>query len=112
VGAAGRNSQFGDREVNQMKVRPKLSFRYDFTEGAAFQVEQRGWTDAVVKLSTGRRVAVVFYDAVRLSHDLKSVQESGEVCIGEPGMIIIPTVTLNYMERAYRNSMARATLTA
>ena len=81
-------------------------------EGAAFQVEQRGWTDAVVKLSTGRRVAVVFYDVVRLSHDLKSVQESGEVCIGEPGMIIIPTVTLNYRERAYRNSMARATLTA
>jgi hypothetical protein len=39
----------------------------------------------------GRRVVeFFFYDVVRLSQDLEAVQESGGVCIGEPGMIVVP----------------------
>jgi len=63
--------------------------------------EQRGYFGpAIVELPNNGRVRVCFYDPIRLSQDLKTVQESGEVCIAEPGLIVIPSVTLEYMQRA------------
>lgn len=82
---------------------PKLIFTAEFNERAAFEAEARGyWGHSVVELPEGPRVAVCFYDAVRLSQDLETVQEAGEVCIAEPGLIVLPKVTRDYMERAVK----------
>ena len=48
-----------------------------------------------------------FYDPVRLTQDLETVQESGEVCIGEVGLIVLPSVTLENMEKAIQQLYTR-----
>jgi len=75
---------------------PTLSFSYDFDERAAWDIEAKGWARAVVRLPGGRRVAVNFYDPVVVAQEL----ERDEVCVGEPGMIVVPSVTLENMNRA------------
>lgn len=81
--------------------RPTLSFPYGFDERDAVESEQRGYFgQAIVELPSGARVKVCFYEPIRLNQDLETVQKSGEVCIGEPGLIIIPSVTLENMQRA------------
>jgi len=82
---------------------PTLLFPYGFNERDAFEIEQKGYYDhAIIQLPSGARVRVCFYDPVRLSQDLEAAQESGEVCIAQPGMIVIPNVTREYMERAVK----------
>ena len=80
---------------------PRLLLEKDFDDQAAFEVEQKGWYgQALVALSDSIRVKVFFYDPVRLSQDLEYGLRSGAVCIAEPGMIVIPSVTRQYMEAA------------
>jgi hypothetical protein len=80
---------------------PTLSFTHGFDERVAFEAELKGYyANAVVQLPTGKSFKVCFYDPVRLAQDLERGQESGEVCIAEPGLIVVPRVTLHYMERA------------
>ena len=88
--------------------RPRLSFPQGFDERDAVESEQRGYFGlAIVELPNGARVNVCFYDPVRLSQDLETVQESGDACIAEPGLIVIPSVTLEYMERAVQQLYAK-----
>jgi hypothetical protein len=87
---------------------PRLCFPDGFDARDAVESEQRGYFGiAVVELPTGLRVRVCFYDPVRLAQDLASVQESGEVCIAEPGLIVIPAVTLEYMQQAVQRLHAK-----
>jgi hypothetical protein len=81
----------------------KLIFKERFDERLAFEVEQKGWCGiGVVELPNGDRMNVFFYDPVRLAQDLEADMKSGEVCIAEPGLIVIPKVTLQYMEAAVK----------
>ena len=50
---------------------------------------------------------VSFYDPVRLNQDLESVQESGEACLAEVGLIILPSVTRKYMEKPFQQLSGR-----
>jgi len=87
---------------------PKLSFPHGFDERDAVESEQRGYFGyATVELPSGSKVNVCFYDPVRLAQDLETVQESGEACIAEPGLIVIPSVTLEYMQRAIQQLYAK-----
>ena len=88
--------------------RPKLSFPYGFDERDAIESEERGYFgQAVVELPSGSRVKVCFYDPVRLSQDLETMQESGEACLAEAGLIILPSVTREYMEKAIQQLYGR-----
>ena len=80
---------------------PELFFNQGFDERTAFEAELKGYYgNALVQLPAGTRFKVCFYDPIRLAQDLERGQESGEVCIAEPGLIVVPRVTLHYMERA------------
>jgi len=77
------------------------SFPHGFDARDECEAPQRGYFgEAVVELPQGKRVKVCFYDPIRLAQDLETVQASGEVCIGEPGLIVVPSVTLELMQRA------------
>ena len=80
---------------------PRLVFRYPFDEAAAYEAEARGYLAyAVVELSNGTRYPVVFYDPVRLQQDLEVEVGEGRAFIAEPGMIVVPEVTIARMQDA------------
>jgi hypothetical protein len=84
-----------------VRNRPKLLFTETFDERLAYEVEQKGWCGiGVVELPGQSQVRVFFYDPIRLAQDLQTDTKSGEACIAEPGMIVIPRVTFEQMEKA------------
>jgi hypothetical protein len=86
----------GDGEV-------ALEFSRPFDERAQMEAQARGYlAAAAVRLADGRRYPVVFYDPVRLEQDLESEAESGRGCIAEPGLIVVPEITLDRMHAAVR----------
>jgi hypothetical protein len=85
------------------ETEPTLHFPYGFDEQIAWEADLRGvYFYAVVQLPGGDRVRVGFYDPVRLSQDLASSHEQGESYVTLPGLIVIPAVTREYMEKAVR----------
>jgi hypothetical protein len=81
----------------------RLVFAFDFDELAAFEIEAKGWCGAVqVELDDGTRHPACFYDVVRLSQTLDDDCASGRSFLAEPGLIIVPSVTLAHMEAAAR----------
>jgi len=82
---------------------PRLLFEQPLNERLAFEMEQKGWCGiAIVELPSRARIRVFFYDPIRLAQDLETDLKLGRVCIAELGMIVIPRVTLEYMERSVR----------
>jgi hypothetical protein len=80
---------------------PRLVFKYPFDEAAAYDAEARGYLAYVaVELDNGTRYPVVFYDPVRLQQDLEVETGEGRAFIAEPGMIVVPEVTLARMQDA------------
>ena len=80
---------------------PRLVFKYPFDEAAAYDAEARGYLAyAAVELDNGTRYPVVFYDPVRLQQDLEVETGEGRAFIAEPGMIVVPEVTLARMQDA------------
>jgi hypothetical protein len=80
---------------------PRLVFKYPFDEAAAYDAEARGYLAySSVELSNGARYPVVFYDPVRLQQDLEVEVSDGRAFIAEPGMIVVPEVTLDRMQAA------------
>jgi hypothetical protein len=80
---------------------PRLAFKYPFDEAAASDAEARGYLSyAFVESSNGTRYPVVFYDPVRLQQDLEVEASDGRPFIAEPGMIVVPEVTLARMQEA------------
>ncbi len=80
---------------------PRLVFKYPFDAMAAHDAEARGYLGyAAVELGDGRRYPVVFYDPVRLQQDLEVETGEGRAFIAEPGMIVVPEVTLFRMQEA------------
>ena len=81
--------------------RPKLIFKEEFSERLAFDVAQKGWCGiAAVELPGRGRVDVFFYSPERLAQDLESETKAGHPFVAEPGLIVVPEVTLPYMEAA------------
>ena len=81
--------------------RVKLVFLHPFDELAAHEARDRGYLSYVsVELEDGSRYPVVFYDPVRLRQDLEEVTKLGHPCVADPGMIVIPEVTMEHMSKA------------
>jgi len=81
--------------------RPKLIFQQEFDERLAFDVAQKGWCGiAIVELPEGGSVDVFFYAPTRLAQDLETDARAGHPYVAEPGLIVVPEVTLPYMEAA------------
>jgi hypothetical protein len=82
---------------------PRLLFEQPLDDRLAFEMEQKGWCGiGIVELPSRARIRVFFYDPVRLAQDLETDLKLGRPCIAELGMIVIPRVTLEYMERSVR----------
>jgi|SRR5581483_8024106 len=80
---------------------PKLIFKEEFDERLAFDVAQKGWCGiAMVELPEGGSVDVFFYAPTRLAQDLEADTKAGYPYVAEPGLIVVPEVTLLYMEAA------------
>jgi hypothetical protein len=79
----------------------KLVFLHPFDELAAREARDRGYLSYVsVELEDGAQYPVVFYDPVRLSQDLEEETKMGHPCVADPGMIVVPEVTMEYMNKA------------
>jgi hypothetical protein len=82
--------------VSHVSVYPMLIFEVPFDEYAQNDARDRGWLPyASVRTAPDATYKVTFYDAVRLAQDLES-----EPFIADPGLIVLPEITLENMENA------------
>lgn len=80
---------------------PKIHFGEDFEERDAFEAAMRGYISHVtIETEEGTHYPVFFYDPIRLKQDLESGLSFGKPCIGEPGLIILPSVTIENIHTA------------
>jgi hypothetical protein len=79
---------------------PKLRFAREFSDRDAFEAQSRGYLSHVfVELDGSRLYALFFYDAVRLQQDLEESVKHGRPFIADPGMIVVPDVTLETLRQ-------------
>lgn len=75
---------------------PSLSFETPFDERAQFEARAAGYLSGVlVEQSDGSAYHVVFYDCTRLAQDLEYEVSTGRMCVADPGMIVLPEITLD-----------------
>jgi len=80
---------------------PRIIFPKDFDERDAFEMPLRGClSNALVELENGEQYAVDFIEPVRLAQDLAEYVKSGVPCYAEPGLIVIPEVTVARIQEA------------
>ncbi len=81
---------------------PTATFHFptDFDERAEFEMTLKGYLcDGFVELQDGRRFPVTFYDPVRLAQDVEASGSYGIPMLAEPGLVVIPKVTREAIER-------------
>jgi hypothetical protein len=79
-------------------MKPQLRFTKEFTDLDAYEAQVRGYLSHVfVELDEGLLYPVFFYDPVRLQQDLEEGGKHGRPYIGDPGMIVVPEITLEAM---------------
>ena len=85
-----------------MKTRsgPRIVFPEGFDERAAFETRLKGWLNAQIELEDGCRYAVYFSDPIRLQQDVDEAVKSEKPCFAEPGLIIVPEVTVKAIQYA------------
>ena len=85
-----------------MKTRskPQVILPPGFDEQAVAETPLKGWLSAQVELDDGGRYAVYFSDPIRLQQDVDEAVHNGKPCFAEPGVIIVPEVTVQAMQDA------------
>jgi hypothetical protein len=79
---------------------PRLLFPDGYDETLS-EHRQRGYLDyVVVHLPNGQQFGVCFYEPARLSGELEIRRKAGIVCIAEPGLIVVPQITVEYMQES------------
>ncbi len=81
---------------------PTATFHFpaDFDDRAEFEMTPKGYlTGGSVELQDGRRYPVTFYDPVRLAQDVEASGTNGVPMLAEPGLVVIPEVTREAIER-------------
>jgi hypothetical protein len=83
-----------------MKTRsnPRVLWPAGFDERAVVETPLKGWLSATVELDDGCRYAVYFSDPIRLQQDLDEAIQHGKPCFAEPGLIIVPEVTVQAIQ--------------
>jgi len=79
---------------------PRVIFPAGFDERAAIETPLKGWLSAQVELADGCRYAVYFSDPMRLQQDMDEAVQHGKPCFAEPGLIIVPEVTVQTIQDA------------
>lgn len=78
----------------------KLVFVGGFSEREAFEANCRGCLSHVLVEVEDRFFPVFFYDPIRLRQDLETMTANGSPFLAEPGMIVVPEITLEAMQTA------------
>ena len=85
------------------KSYPRIVFPDGFDERAEYEMPLRGCLiNAFVELEDGTRYAVELVDPVRLAQDLEENLKHDIPCYAEPGLIVLPTVTVAAIDNAVR----------
>ena len=82
-----------------MMAYPKVIFPSGFDERAIVEMEAKGWISVVVEDVDGARYPIYFSDPIRLQQDLAAAVEQGTPWFAEPGLVIIPSVTIEAIGR-------------
>jgi hypothetical protein len=77
---------------------PRVLWPAGFDERAVAEALLKGWLSAMVELDDGCRYAVYFSDPIRLQQDLDEAVQHGKPCFAEPGLIIVPEVTVQTIQ--------------
>ena len=76
----------------------RLEFGCTMDARSIEEVRDKGYFQyGIAVLPDGRRVRLSFWDPIRLSQDLETEVQLGRTCIGEPGLIVVPSVTPDNM---------------
>jgi hypothetical protein len=78
----------------------KLILPPGFDERAAQEMEWKGWIRVAVEAIDGTRYPVYVSDPIRLQQDLQSATEQGTPWFAEPGLVVVPQLTLATLEQA------------
>jgi len=79
---------------------PRVLFPEGFDERSAFECSMKGWLSAQVESESGERYSIYFSDPVRLQQDLDDQVRRGVPCFAEPGLIVLPEVTIEAAQNA------------
>ncbi len=90
-----------NESMEMSKNYPRIILPEGFDERDECEMPLRGClSNALVELESGEQYAVDFIEPVRLAQDLVEYGRSGIPCYAEPGLIIIPEVTLSTIQEA------------
>lgn len=81
----------------------RIIFPSGFDDRAAFEMPMKGWVSAHVEVEDGVRYAVSFFDPVRLQQELEGDAKRGQPYFAEPGLIVLPEVTVAAIESAVQS---------
>lgn len=90
--------------MSDPSYRPKLIFPSGFDERSREEMPLRGYlSNALVELQDGSCYPVEFIDPVRLAQEVQDYVRLNIPCYAEPGLIILPEVTLEHIEKAVQH---------
>lgn len=79
----------------------KIHYPPDHDARSEFEATSRGYLSAVVvELEDRSQYRVFFYDPVRLRQDLEAESALGRPYLAEPGMIVLPDITMDAIRQA------------
>jgi len=85
----------------------KIEYPIEWNERDRAERPAKGWlADVVVELENGKRHRLFFYDPVRLKQDLEEEIKLGKAAIVERGLIVVPEVSRETIEKAIRQAVA------
>ncbi len=72
-----------------------------YDERAEFEHAAKGFLPEVeVRFTDGSRHSLYFYDPVRLGQDLEEIARTGKPYLAEPGLVVVPEVSREYVHKA------------
>lgn len=99
-----RNDSLPSRGVKRMpskQTSARIVYAREFTERDLAEAQARGYLSHVmVEIEDGQLYPVLFYDVIRLRQDLEESSKHGRAFVADPGMIVLPEITVTAMENA------------
>jgi hypothetical protein len=87
--------------MNSNRITPTLRFTREFSDQELFEAQSRGYLSHVMaRLGENRLYPLFFYDPVRLQQDLEESSKQGRLFVADPGMIVVPEITLEVIKEA------------
>jgi hypothetical protein len=87
----------------KMSSFPRVVWPQGFEERASFELPFKGWLRVKVESENGCRFSLYFTDPIRLQQELDEAVSVGHPYFVEPGLIVLPEVTVEAIEDAVRS---------